>query len=533
VTRGSLSIKSRLVVILVGLLTLVQLVYILVVSAFLTAAQDQRDRELLKNAAVEINATAFPVDLGPSSPPGPGVGDRPPLSGPDLDGATRWLAHRGLTAWVFDGNTQLLGTLGAPPPPEPPPAPGAGPLPPEIKEWLLERGLRAWITTPGGQVLATLGANPTEHPPHPLPPGGKIVTLQPPGGPHRTIWVGPFLPDAVDRQVLVLALDPEATHAEAKWAMTTLWLVLPISLILVGVVGFIVTRQALHPMVSITETTERITQGELSRRIPGATNQDELGRLATTINRMLDRLQDSLERERQFSADVSHELRTPLGTMKASLSLARSRPRDAAALLGMMADLEVDVDRMSDLVLRMLEIGRGYRPETEVSTAVQAVVSQTRDKFRDRAQATGVTLVVPTTDLTVAVDETALQQVVDNLVDNALRHTDADGTVGLSVGPGPRPHTVRLEVHDTGSGIAEVHLDHLFERFYRVDESRSRQTGGFGLGLFIVQSIVAAYEGRVAIESQVGVGTRVVVDLPQGSPVTPATKAPEDTARGG
>lgn len=502
---GRLTLTVKLVVVLVVLLTLVQVVFIAVVSAYLNAVQDQRDGELLKSAVVKVNATSAPL-----SDDAPGA-TLPTLTPSVRDQIHRWLLDRGLAAWITDGKDGVF--VGAEPPHHALVGPTVDPVPAATRQWLAERGLRAWVTAPSGRVLATLGLARSLPPPGPLTPGEPREVTN--GNQQLMVVVDRFVPELSDaHHYLVVALDPLSSHAEVRLTVNALWLVLPLSLVLIGFVGFVMTRQALHPVEVINDTTEKISGRDLTSRIPVGPARDEVSRLAANINTMLDRIEASFERERQFNDDVSHELRTPLSALKTSLSLARSRPRDAQTLVTMMAAMEADVDRMSQLVVRMLELGRGLPVERGQATPLEGVVAACLERFAPSAQVAGVALVPGPFEGEAAISEAALEQILDNLVENALRHTPRGGRVAVTQGRQPPAGTVQILVVDTGCGIPSEHLAHVFERFYRVDNSRSRRTGGFGLGLAIVRSLAEAYAGKVSLQSQEGVGTQVTVELP-------------------
>jgi signal transduction histidine kinase len=443
---GQTTIKVRLVTVLVTLLTLVQLVTIGSVSAFLTTLQDQRDIELLKDAVVRINASSH------------------------------------------------------------------DPAPTATRQWLTSQGVRAWVTDGAGRVVTALGIDHGAPPTHTFTPSEPHLEGYEPR--QQLVAVDRFAAGTTEPvQYVVVSVDPFLTHAEVRLTVNALWMVLPLTLILVGFVGFIMTRQALGPIEVINDTAERISGRDQGRRIPVGPSRDEVSRLATNINTMLDRIEASFARERRFNDDVAHELRTPLATLKTSLSLARSKPRDAETLVTMMAAMEADVDRMSQLVVRMLELGRGIA-EPGQTASVAAVAARCLERFGPPAADAGVTLAAGPFNAAAAIDEPALQQVIDNLVENALRHTPRGGRVVVSQASPPNPGTAVVQVVDTGCGIPADHVDHVFERFYRVDRSRSRQTGGFGLGLSIVRTIVEAYGGQVTLRSQESVGTQVTVELP-------------------
>jgi len=215
---------------------------------------------------------------------------------------------------------------------------------------------------------------------------------------------------------------------------------------------------------------------------------------------------------RDFVANVSHELKTPLTAIAgyAETLVAESPSPFAGTILA-------NAHRMQRLVDDLLDLSRiesgGWRPETS-SVKVEATAREAWEAFAERASARRVhfeTAVVPA-DQTIDVDPEALRQILTNLFDNALRYTPENGRIRVATRPG-RGETV-LSVADTGSGIPSEHLPRVFERFYRVDASRSRQEGGTGLGLAIVKHLFEAHGGRVTVESELGRGTTVLLYFP-------------------
>ena len=288
-------------------------------------------------------------------------------------------------------------------------------------------------------------------------------------------------------------------------------------LLLSAVGGLFLANRALSPVAAITKTARQITAADLSRRLASNLPDDEIGQLAATLNAMLERLDQAFQRERQLTADVSHELRTPLALLKTQLSLARSRPREAAALLQMMADMEADVDRMTRLTEQMLTLARieqdhSFRFEhVDVIGVLHTAVENLRGQAADRQ----VDVVVPEFDqpaLYVEGNQEQLLQLFLNLLDNAIKYAGAQGRVTLQIDQDGQ--SVSVAIANSGMAIAPEHLPHLFERFYRADSARARETGGFGLGLALAAAIVKAHRGRIQVTSEPGIDTTVTVTLP-------------------
>jgi heavy metal sensor kinase len=289
--------------------------------------------------------------------------------------------------------------------------------------------------------------------------------------------------------------------------------------ILAAIGGALLARQALRPIAAMTETALSITDaGDLSRRISEPNTHDEVDRLAGTFNRMLGRLEHLFRAQRRFTADVSHELRTPLTTIRGNLDLMRrTRVCDDASLDAMQSEAERMTRLVGDLLLlAQTDSGQPLRREpVSLDTLMLEVYRQIK------VIADGVLVRIGDEDrVTVIGDPDRLKQVILNLADNAIRYTPSGQQVTLSL---KRVNDwAQLSVSDTGPGIAAEHLEHIFERFYRVDKSRSRHDAdardgsgsGSGLGLSIVKSITESHGGRVEVQSRIGHGATFTVYLP-------------------
>lgn len=297
---------------------------------------------------------------------------------------------------------------------------------------------------------------------------------------------------------------------------TLLLIVIPLALVLASFGGWFLAGRALSPMEHVRRDVESIIDSaDLSRRVSRGLNDDEVGRLARTFDGLLERVQRAMVREKQFTADASHELRSPLTVLKGEISVTLSRDRSAGEYRDALIDLNATVDEMSVLVEDLLALSRAS------NGALKLEVVDARVLCQQVCERLGVIALDKSIDLTppangepaiVHADKMKLQRVVNNLVDNALRYTPAGGSVQVEVERDNQ--IVRLRVKDTGIGIAPAHQPMVFERFYRTDESRARDSGGSGLGLPIAQAIVAAHGGEISLQSEVGKGSIFTVALP-------------------
>jgi signal transduction histidine kinase len=286
--------------------------------------------------------------------------------------------------------------------------------------------------------------------------------------------------------------------------------------------GWWMARQALIPVNRLTAAVGTLAaSGEFDQRVaqPGA--DDEIGRLARTFNDILERLTVVLDRQQTLVADTSHELRNPLMVVRGNLDLlVHDLPADQRQEA--VTEAREEVDRMARLVGDLL-----FLADADTAGSIQRAHVELDDILAEIMH--DVQMVSPghivqleaNDEVSVLGDAERLRQLVWNLVENAMRYTPAGGTIILSLRR--RARVAEIGVTDTGIGIPEEHLPHIFDRFYRVDRGRSRALGGTGLGLSIVRQVAEAHGGQVRVRSTVGVGTTFTVFLPM-------TEAPETLA---
>jgi two-component system, OmpR family, sensor kinase len=292
-------------------------------------------------------------------------------------------------------------------------------------------------------------------------------------------------------------------------------------LVLLGLLGYFVVRVGLRPLGDIEETAGAIAAGDLSRRVDRVESSTEVGRLGASLNVMLETIEHSFNEQRasenrlrQFLADASHELRTPVTSIRGYAELFRrgaaERPDDLATAMRRIEDESIRMGTLVDDLLLLARLDQG-RPLELVPVDLALIVADGVSDAEVLAPEREVVLEVEG-PLRVLGDEQRLRQVVGNLLQNAIRHTRA-GTP-ITVKAGRRNDEVFLSVIDEGPGIAPEHLTHIFERFYRADPSRTRESGGAGLGLSIVASIVDSLGGKATATSTIGEGTTFTVTLP-------------------
>ncbi len=310
---------------------------------------------------------------------------------------------------------------------------------------------------------------------------------------------------------------PEAQITEVLQNLFSIFLFLiPIVLMISIVGGFFLAKQSLKPVDVITQTARKITATNLRERISVVNPKDEIGRLSETLNDMIRRLETSFEQVKQFSMDASHELRTPLTIMRGEIELTLKRNPPAAAYKKTLASVLEEVIRMTSIIEGLILLAKADSGSAKLdlkATRIDLLVGEIEEDAEVLAERKNIEVGLTRLDnATVNGDALRLRQLMLNLVDNAIKYTPEGGKVTLSLAR--TNGSAYFAVEDTGIGIPEKDLSRIFDRFYRVDKSRSRQTDGLGLGLSISKWIAEAHGGSLLVESVVGKGTKFTVVLP-------------------
>jgi signal transduction histidine kinase len=314
-------------------------------------------------------------------------------------------------------------------------------------------------------------------------------------------------PDGLRTVYVAAGLD--GVRRTVRTVTSVLLVALPGMLGVVAVTTWVIVGRALRPVERIRAEVADLSANALERRVPQPMVDDEIGRLARTMNEMLGRLQLFTERQRQFIADASHELRSPIASLKAQLEVAQADPR-GTDWVSLNDEALAEVTRMERLVLDLLTLARADRAAGVSASGVvdlDDVVVTEAAKVRDRGRVRiSLALFEPAR---VRGDQDQLTRLTRNLIENAERHADAMVSVELRADGS----TVELVVSDDGGGIPLRERERVFERFTRLDDARDRDAGGSGLGLPIVREIAAAHGGTVVVADSAE-GARLVVRLP-------------------
>ncbi|MGA0276014.1 MAG: sensor histidine kinase, partial [Dehalococcoidia bacterium] len=308
-------------------------------------------------------------------------------------------------------------------------------------------------------------------------------------------------------------VDPPLTNLNTEFQRSLL-----IAGIASGLAGLLIvsvfTRQALAPIRGLTTAASKLGAGDLSQRVP-ADRKDEIGDLSRSFNAMATDLESAVVQRKRLTADVAHELRTPLTNIQGYLEAIRDGVVEADE--GTIDTLHSQTIHLSKLIedLRVLAVADAGALSLNLQMgSLAAVVESAVKNFQRRTSEKGVALKFSSETAlpNVSFDATRIEQVVTNLIENALTHTSDQGEISIELTSVPTG--VALTVTDTGAGIPKDEVDKVFDEFYRTDPSRTRSTGGTGLGLTIVKKLVEAHNGRISVSSIEGEGTTFIVELP-------------------
>ncbi|MGA2417591.1 MAG: heavy metal sensor histidine kinase [Candidatus Sulfotelmatobacter sp.] len=332
---------------------------------------------------------------------------------------------------------------------------------------------------------------------------------------------------ATQTDTLQIAIDVSQKEELLARYRFWFWAILLATFAIFPLVGYRIARHGIRPVEEMAATARHISSKNLRERILPEGYPFELASLAGTFNQMLDRLEESFERISRFSADIAHDLRTPVNNIRGEAEVALARARSADEYGDVIESCLEEAVRLSDLIGDLLFLARAESPLTNLRRElvdVGELLGAVREYYEASAADCGISLTTSVVGEPVVaeLDRALLQRAVGNLVSNALAHTPPGGTIALRAHADfSKPNSsvahafkVRIEVSDTGIGIPEEALPRVFDRFFRVDSSRSQASGGTGLGLAIVQSIAQLHGGTVEISSQPGHGTRVTLHMP-------------------
>lgn len=319
------------------------------------------------------------------------------------------------------------------------------------------------------------------------------------------------------RAIIRAAFSEDQIERELVSLLWVLALGLPLAAGAAGMAGYWLAGRALAPVAKITQEARSITAERLDARLPVLNANDELGQLATTFNELFSRLERSFEQLRRFTSDASHELRTPLTVIRSVGEVALRERHGEAAYREIISTMLEESDRLTQLVQNLLTLARAdsgrialSRQPFDLAELAAEAVNHLRVLAEEKGQAIDIAAVTP---LVVRGDQALLRQAVVNIFDNAVKYSPVGATIRISVNRRGTGQTV-LEIADSGPGIAFEHRGKVFDRFYRIDVSRNRTEGGFGLGLAIARWAVEANGGHIEVGGVPGQGSVFRIVLP-------------------
>jgi heavy metal sensor kinase len=324
--------------------------------------------------------------------------------------------------------------------------------------------------------------------------------------------------DAGDQTFYVaVAVPTEAFDQALDRFRLILKLSSPALIILASLGGYWLSRRAMNPVVEIIQTARNIHGHNLSSRLSVPKPRDELRWLSETLNEMLGRIETSVERTRQFTADASHELRTPIAIIRSCSELALRRARTDAEYRETLRRIQVTSESTTELLENLLQLARadaGADGLDFVPVDLSKCLKQIYEQGSLLGAVKGIRFFRESLENPAWIfgDPIAISRLFLILVDNAVKYTPTGGTVRIACQTADE--STRIEIRDSGIGIAEEDLPYIFERFYRADRARSREPGGAGLGLTIARWIVSKHDGTIQVESNVGSGTMFRIELP-------------------
>jgi heavy metal sensor kinase len=335
--------------------------------------------------------------------------------------------------------------------------------------------------------------------------------------------------------VVELGVSIESLDLALDHLLDLLALLLPVLIVCAAGGGYWLVSWALRPVDRLSRTAEQMSLQNLSLKLPVVASGDALERLSISFNTMLGRLRDSVQTSRRFLADASHELRTPLTVIKGELEeLTRESHLTESDLRERVGSVLEEVARLEHLVSGLLVLSRLDAGETQgdwVDVDLAELALNTAEHMRLIAEDRGIEIDLSALESAVIQgDRARLKQVIVNLLDNAIRFTPRGGIVSIRTAADDTRSV--LDISDTGIGIPPSLIPHVFDRFFRVDEARSREDGGAGLGLSIVKSICSAHGAAIEVQSRLEWGSRFRVRFPQRSIAGPlgAPGAPQPGA---
>lgn len=337
-------------------------------------------------------------------------------------------------------------------------------------------------------------------------------TLQPPGWRHNArVIYGMAGPGMVLQMGRSLKDNEELLEDISQDFRPAIAIVLT----LVAIGGWLMARKALSGVKEVTQTAMAISDGAMEKRVPLTGRGDEIDRLSQTFNHMLERIQSLIKEMREVTDNIAHDLKSPITRMRGLAEVTLTTGRSLDEYQTMAASTVEECDSLLGMINTMLEISEfeaGVATLSITKVDISRLIEEACDLFHPLAEDKGLAIKVKVPpQLLLSADRSKLQRALTNLLDNAIKYTPRGGTITVFVEE--REKGVIISIHDTGRGIAADDIPHIFDRFYRVDKSRSES--GVGLGLSLVLAIVQAHGGNIEVNSSPGAGSTFTIVLPR------------------
>lgn len=337
----------------------------------------------------------------------------------------------------------------------------------------------------------------------------QSITWQSPNGKKYLLmtassWLGK---DKKEQRLIEIALDISPQQKTLAEYRKNLFLVFILGVIVAAGFGVFVAKRGMRALKEITQTTERITIDELHRTINIKEWPTELQSLAKAYNKMLSRIEQAIKRLSHFSSELAHELRTPINNLMGEAEIVLSRNRDVSDYKAVIESSLEEYSRLLHLIENILFLARNENPQSKLNLTQINLAQEfatLADYYDILANEKNINITY-SGENSVTADPILFRRAVSNLLSNAIKFTDVGGNIMLNASQ--EMHKLVIIVQDSGVGIPPEHIDKIFDRFYRVEHSRSSSSGGTGLGLAIVKSIMDLHAGSVSVVSQLGQGT--------------------------
>lgn len=384
----------------------------------------------------------------------------------------------------------------------------------ELKDLASESGITLFRITEGGNLRHQTKGWERKHLARALKDAGSMSPASwtaPDGRSYRVQAVA-------DPSYHIAAAIEESSLRHTLWALAAMLAMgVPFAVGLAIAGGYFLAGRVLSPVGAMADKAREITVDSLGERLPVGNPRDEFGRLATVFNDTLSRLHDAFDQLRRFTADASHELRTPLTAMRSVGEVALQAPLDSGGYRDVIGSMLEEVERLTRLVDSLLTLTRAdsgatrpVREVVELGALAGNVAEHLRVLAEEKQQTLSVEAAAP---VEAACDPAILRLALMNLLHNAIKYTPDGGAIRIRAAATASGQP-SIEVRDTGRGIPAAHRERIFERFYRVDRDRSRESGGTGLGLAIARWAVTANGGRIELESEESRGSLFRIVLP-------------------